>query len=50
MPGVVFILGVVLLVAAGMYVREGSPVISNAAFMLAGVLFVLAVLAFMGWV
>ncbi len=48
MPGVLLLMAVALLSLIGITVRPTSPVISNAAFMLAGILFVLAVLAFFG--
>lgn len=50
MPGIVLVLGTAALVVAGAWVRQISPVISNAAFMLAAVLVALALLAFGGWI
>ncbi len=46
MPGVILSLAVAILVFAGIRIRESSTAISNAAFLLAAVLAVLAALAF----
>ncbi len=49
MPGVILLIAVVVLTLIGLSMRPSSPVIGNAAFILAAVLLVLAVMAFFGW-
>ncbi|MCC3751192.1 MAG: hypothetical protein LLP51_07340 [Halorhodospira halophila] len=46
MPGLLMLLGMAVLIVAGIAVRERTEVISNTAFILAAVLLILAILAF----